>query len=88
MLKRVLKELWRIVMSSLEKSIVLPKGSDTFVSFKPEPFVDFEEWFSQVMCLCLCPQGAQILSAAKELGQLSKLKVLNRPGTKAPTQIH
>uniref|UniRef100_A0A8C7L7Y2 Unc-13 homolog B n=1 Tax=Oncorhynchus kisutch TaxID=8019 RepID=A0A8C7L7Y2_ONCKI len=59
-LKRVLKELWRIVMSSLEKTIVLPQGNGTFRYHKKGLEVSY--------------MGAQILSAAKELGQLSKLK--------------
>uniref|UniRef100_A0A8D3B2W9 Unc-13 homolog B n=1 Tax=Scophthalmus maximus TaxID=52904 RepID=A0A8D3B2W9_SCOMX len=68
-LKRVLKELWRIVMSSLEKTIVLPQGNDTFVSLnlcRGGVVTQFCSFFFR--------QGAQILSAAKELGQLSKLK--------------
>ncbi|XP_030647592.1 protein unc-13 homolog B [Chanos chanos] len=49
-LKRVLKDLWKTVLISMEKSIVLPQIDDTSG--------------------CFSPQGAQILTAAKELSKL------------------
>uniref|UniRef100_A0A8C9TI83 Unc-13 homolog B n=1 Tax=Scleropages formosus TaxID=113540 RepID=A0A8C9TI83_SCLFO len=68
-LKRVLKDLWRIVMKSLEKTIVLPQSSDTSVSLQL-----FLHGYKTYMCFQSQLPSQIILSAAKELGHLSKLK--------------
>uniref|UniRef100_A0A670KJV7 Unc-13 homolog A n=1 Tax=Podarcis muralis TaxID=64176 RepID=A0A670KJV7_PODMU len=66
-LKRVLKELWKLVMNTMEKTIVLPPLTDQTVSAKPRGRQDGPTHSS--------PTGTQmIFNAAKELGQLSKLK--------------
>uniref|UniRef100_A0A8C0VTI9 Unc-13 homolog A n=1 Tax=Cyanistes caeruleus TaxID=156563 RepID=A0A8C0VTI9_CYACU len=71
-LKRVLKELWKLVMNTMEKTIVLPPLTDQTVTWPCHPWPSCSPGLSLSLCSL---QGTQmIFNAAKELGQLSKLK--------------
>ncbi|NXN48742.1 UN13C protein, partial [Rynchops niger] len=74
-LKRVLKELWKLVLNKIEKQIVLPPLTDQTV--KAKLFLKTETFWNRKTnenCSVLCYGPQMIFSAAKDLGQLSKLK--------------
>ncbi|XP_069072751.1 protein unc-13 homolog A isoform X6 [Pleurodeles waltl] len=71
-LKRVLKELWKLVMNTMEKTIVLPPLTDQTGTLLRKHGKGLEK--SRVKLACHADGTQLIFNAAKELGQLSKLK--------------
>uniref|UniRef100_A0A8C4T8K2 Protein unc-13 homolog A-like n=1 Tax=Erpetoichthys calabaricus TaxID=27687 RepID=A0A8C4T8K2_ERPCA len=71
-LKRVLKELWKLVMNTMEKTIVLPPLTDqTVIAAMSLTLLSLQ---GRVKLVCHTDGTQLIFNAAKELGQLSKLK--------------
>ncbi|MBZ3881728.1 Protein unc-13-like protein C [Sciurus carolinensis] len=82
-LKRVLKELWKLVLNKIEKQIVLPPLTDQTVRKLKNYLNDYSSTVTNTdylktessVIFSACFQGPQmIFIAAKDLGQLSKLK--------------
>ncbi|XP_054106549.1 protein unc-13 homolog A isoform X5 [Callithrix jacchus] len=71
-LKRVLKELWKLVMNTMEKTIVLPPLTDQTGNLLRKHGKGLEK--GRVKLTSHSDGTQMIFNAAKELGQLSKLK--------------
>ncbi|KAM6465817.1 protein unc-13 homolog A isoform 2-T2 [Liasis olivaceus] len=71
-LKRVLKELWKLVMNTMEKTIVLPPLTDQTGTLLRKHGKGTEK--TRVKLPSHTEGTQMIFNAAKELGQLSKLK--------------
>ncbi|XP_045409215.1 protein unc-13 homolog A isoform X3 [Lemur catta] len=71
-LKRVLKELWKLVMNTMEKTIVLPPLTDQTGNLLRKHGKGLEK--GRVKLPSHSDGTQMIFNAAKELGQLSKLK--------------
>nr|XP_014341550.1 PREDICTED: protein unc-13 homolog A [Latimeria chalumnae] len=73
-LKRVLKELWKLVMNTMEKTIVLPPLTDQTIVDNLLIREGKGLQKGRVKLVCHTDGTQLIFNAAKELGQLSKLK--------------
>ncbi|KAM4888065.1 protein unc-13 homolog A isoform 2-T2 [Thomomys bottae] len=71
-LKRVLKELWKLVMNTMERTIVLPPLTDQTGTLLRKHGKGLEK--GRVKLPSHSDGTQMIFNAAKELGQLSKLK--------------
>uniref|UniRef100_A0A7N6AIB9 Unc-13 homolog Ba (C. elegans) n=1 Tax=Anabas testudineus TaxID=64144 RepID=A0A7N6AIB9_ANATE len=65
-LKRILKDLWKIVLSSLEKTVVLPQSNDSLVNTRPTRtlFLAFKRLFGETKTLT--PKQCMIIDAGLE----------------------